>query len=132
MSGTFEVAKFHGMDVAIFDSHWFANKIIKTNGKSCMCSEITASARFLILNNSNTWDVYCEFNCADAMMPYRDFMSVRRIEHNHVRGATWLNDIFSIDGYSYYRGGEDFRLETARRMLAVAPIRYCIPFEICQ
>lgn len=40
MSGHFEVSKFKGTYVSVFDSHWFAEKIIATAGKEFMCAVI--------------------------------------------------------------------------------------------
>lgn len=120
MSGKFEVAKFHGIDVAIFDSHWFANRIIETEGTRYMCCQI----EYRVLDA-----LHCEAHFVGvqsyiaAMQPYMDFMAVHK---RSSIGGNYLGAVFT----EYPRGEYYLRRETARRMLAAEPISYCIPLHI--
>lgn len=119
--GKFEITKFHGMDVAIFDSHWFANKILETGGRKFMCGVVHTN-----IDDSLPREQISNMDCYVTMLPYRDFMSVRRKDNSKL--GSWIKDIFDI--CSATETVFKFRLEAARRMLAAEPIRYCIPFTV--
>jgi hypothetical protein len=119
--GKFEIAKFHGMDVAIFDSHWFANTILETGGRKFMCAIVHTN-----IDDSLPREQISNMDCYATMLPYRDFMAPLR--KNNSNFGSFLKDIF--DGCLYMETVSRFRLETARRMLAAPPIRYCIPFTV--
>lgn len=127
--GKFEIAKFHGMTVAIFDSHWFANRIIESDGTEYMCRAIERTACNKLPNGSDDKWIDCDIDCSNSMMPYRDFMAVHRIENSRVDAGVFLKDIFTMPKDEAFPALA-FRLETARRMMAAPPIRYCIPFTV--
>lgn len=128
--GKFEIAKFHGMNVAIFDSHWFANRIIEKEGADYMCHEINLAATDLYKSKLRQSNVYAVTLSFISMQPYHDFMAVCKKENSSPpRRPGLLRDLFTLPEDSAYPSFT-FRLETARRMLAAPPIRYCIPFTV--
>ena len=125
--GYFEVSSFHGVPVALFDSHWFAHKIMKSRGKHCMCYEILDKVRILS-GSESIFGIYWLDTYA-AMMPYRDFMAVHRNKTRN-RPQQSLTSLFRISGSQEFWYMEEFRKATAKKMLSSPPIRYCIPLRI--
>lgn len=127
--GKFEIAKFHGMNVAIFDSHWFANRIIETEGANYMCPEINLAVINYYESKSPEFRFSVFALSFVTMKPYSDFMAVYKKENISEERAMLLKQLFTLPEDSAYPSFT-FRLETARRMLAAPPIRYCIPFTV--
>ena len=119
--GYFEVSRFHGFPVVIFDSHWFAHKIQEAEGEQYMCHEILIAATELNRNKGIHLDL--DINSYAAMMPYRDFMARQRSNNWTLDGIEILEDLFLI---SY---DVRFRTRSAEKMLASPPIRYCVPLH---
>ena len=123
--GYFEVSSFRGIPVALFDSHWFANRILETRGTRWMCAQIGAAAEEY--TNAEKGSLGPQIGYA-AMMPYRDFMAVYKRED--AKTYDFLSYGFQLeDGLSECSPTHNFRVETAWRMLAAPPIRYCIPLH---
>ena len=119
--GYFEVSRFHGITVALFDSHWFAHRIQETHGTRWMCTEIRLAAEEL------ADDFVMVHNSYAATTPYRDFMAVYRSEDTEK--YSFLRYLFQLEDNNIRTC--EFRLETARRMLASPPVRYCVPLRCC-
>ena len=125
--GHFELTEFHGIPAVIFDSHWFAHKIQETHGKRWMCMEIRQAAEEEYANIEKDF-VLEPHSCYAAMMPYRDFMAVHKSPGSEKYSS--LDYLFQLEGSPKSLLISDFRRETALRMLASPPIRYCIPLQL--